>query len=179
MTDLALRRTWQRLYPTPHGSFGWRDRAACANSDLTLDDFFPRSRHPDAGQAAKAVCATCPVATECLDEQLRIASGGQDMDHGVWGGTTPAERATIRKQTATCVHPTERTADMTDHPQQGAEMLAASLPLRPYTALSSGEQAVAAIAVSLREGELWDVANRCDARTRALVVDAVTVGLGL
>jgi WhiB family redox-sensing transcriptional regulator len=41
-------------------------------------------------EAARAVCRTCPVRTECLDEALT-----HDYS-GVWGGTTEAERRAIR-----------------------------------------------------------------------------------
>ena len=41
-------------------------------------------------ETAKAVCRTCPVRTECLDEALT-----HDYS-GVWGGTTEAERRAIR-----------------------------------------------------------------------------------
>jgi WhiB family redox-sensing transcriptional regulator len=45
--------------------------------------------------AAKAVCAGCPVARECLDWALRMGEAA-----GVWGGTTPEERRVLRRQLA-------------------------------------------------------------------------------
>lgn len=72
---------------------GWVERAACRNSDPEL--FFPVSTTgPAAGQVAeaRAVCASCPVRAECLDWALN--TGQAD---GIWGGTTPEERRTMRR----------------------------------------------------------------------------------
>ena len=49
--------------------------AACKNADPDL--FFPEQG--DAGDAAKAICATCTVRPECL-------AWGLTEDHGIWGG---------------------------------------------------------------------------------------------
>jgi WhiB family redox-sensing transcriptional regulator len=64
----------------------WSDRAACVGLDLNL--FFPSKGV--SGRNAKKICATCPVATECLDHALTVP----EM-HGVWGNTTPMERMDI------------------------------------------------------------------------------------
>jgi WhiB family redox-sensing transcriptional regulator len=47
-------------------------------------------------EAAKAVCATCPVRPECLEWAL--ATG---QDSGVWGGTSEEERRALRR----AIHP--------------------------------------------------------------------------
>ena len=39
------------------------------------------------------MCGRCPVRQECLELSLRDWTVGQ---HGVWGGTIPAERARLR-----------------------------------------------------------------------------------
>ena len=39
------------------------------------------------------MCAACPVREECLELALRNWAVGQ---HGVWGGTVPAERERLR-----------------------------------------------------------------------------------
>lgn len=44
-------------------------------------------------EAAKAVCATCPVAAACLDYALDT---GQEA--GVWGAKTEDERRQLRRQ---------------------------------------------------------------------------------
>ena len=41
---------------------------------------------------AKAVCRACPVRPQCLDWAVEA-----DERAGVWGGTTPDERAQIRR----------------------------------------------------------------------------------
>lgn len=78
-----------RNSPPPLGV--WRLQAACrARTDTAwLEQFFP----PPGSRAfdAKRVCATCPVAAECLDYALRWP---QD---GVWGGTTAHQRTEILK----------------------------------------------------------------------------------
>jgi len=66
----------------------WRHRAACRDEDPEL--FFPISEMgPGARQLdeAKAVCARCPVRTQCLN--YAVDNG---LDHGVFGGTTERER---------------------------------------------------------------------------------------
>lgn len=61
----------------------WMDAAACLRVDPEV--FFPHDGQP--ADDAKAVCATCPVALECLtyalDKNYRV---------GVWGGKTPRTR---------------------------------------------------------------------------------------
>jgi WhiB family redox-sensing transcriptional regulator len=42
--------------------------------------------------AAKAVCATCPVQSECLE--FAIAT---NQEYGVWGGTSEEERRVLRR----------------------------------------------------------------------------------
>lgn len=65
--------------------------AACAGTDT--GDWFPLRGNP--GKTAKAVCADCPVADECL--QLALDEG---HTHGVWGGLTPKQRARLARQAA-------------------------------------------------------------------------------
>jgi WhiB family redox-sensing transcriptional regulator len=72
-------------------------QAACSTSGRGPDDWYPVST--PAGTArreaaeALAVCAACPVREECLELALRNWTVGQ---HGVWGGTVPAERQELR-----------------------------------------------------------------------------------
>ena len=72
-------------------------QAACSASGLSPDDWYPVSAPADAArrEAARviAVCASCPVREECLELSMRNWTVGQ---HGVWGGTVPAERAELR-----------------------------------------------------------------------------------
>jgi WhiB family redox-sensing transcriptional regulator len=75
----------------------WRHRAACGGR---YDDlFFPVGDTGPARtqeQQAKAICATCPVLTECRTWAL---NAGTDADYGIWGGLNEAERRRIRRGT--------------------------------------------------------------------------------
>ncbi|MBL7498814.1 WhiB family transcriptional regulator [Frankia sp. CNm7] len=70
----------------------WRFGAACGPADVEI--FYP----PEAIDAqerrrreavAKEICAGCPVRVQCL--LCAVVAGER---HGIWGGTTPAERFT-------------------------------------------------------------------------------------
>ena len=41
------------------------------------------------------VCTGCVVRMHCLELSLRYWTVGQ---HGIWGGTVPAERAALRRE---------------------------------------------------------------------------------
>lgn len=66
----------------------WRSRAACRGLDPGL--FFPEIGETAA--EAKAICAQCPVARQCLDFALVNAE-----TEGVWGGVTPRARRPLRR----------------------------------------------------------------------------------
>lgn len=71
----------------------WVRQARCIGVDPEL--FFPvGSTGPALAQqeAAKAVCAMCPVRPDCL--QWALATG---QDAGVWGGTSEEERRAMRQ----------------------------------------------------------------------------------
>jgi WhiB family redox-sensing transcriptional regulator len=71
----------------------WRHHAACQDEDPEL--FFPVSdTGPGARMAgeAKAICARCPVSDPCLRHAL-----DNGLDHGIFGGTTEAERRRLRR----------------------------------------------------------------------------------
>lgn len=61
----------------------WAVFAACREADAEL--FFPGTREQE--RRALAVCATCPVADDCLAYALDSRER-----FGVWGGTTERER---------------------------------------------------------------------------------------
>jgi WhiB family transcriptional regulator, redox-sensing transcriptional regulator len=74
----------------------WWSLAACQSADPDL--FFPISGSgPALGQVrqAKAVCADCPVRTDCLSYALAA-----DPLHGVWGGMSEEERRRLRQREA-------------------------------------------------------------------------------
>ena len=72
----------------------WAEQAACRTSAVDPEIFFPVSESGLAARqvaAAKAVCAECPVAGDCLAWALRAEAAG------IWGGTTPEERRLLRR----------------------------------------------------------------------------------
>lgn len=69
--------------------------ALCTQSDPDL--WFLES--PDRIATAKRICDQCPVRGDCLDAALDHESNfGYTYRHGVWGGTTPAERDELARR---------------------------------------------------------------------------------
>jgi WhiB family redox-sensing transcriptional regulator len=86
--------TWTR--PDTLSIENWRDAAACRSVEPDL--FFPigtTGTALDHIAAAKAVCATCPVTSACLEFALET-----NQDSGVWGGTSEEERRQMRRARA-------------------------------------------------------------------------------
>lgn len=69
----------------------WRDDAECLGEDP--DIFFPTQG--ESTDQARAICARCPVAAECLDFAL---AGGEKF--GIWGGKSERERRRLRRERA-------------------------------------------------------------------------------
>jgi WhiB family transcriptional regulator, redox-sensing transcriptional regulator len=82
-----------RLPLADHTSGTWLDRAACR--DLPPGRFFPETGEQNKAAEAKAVCAGCQVRDQCRDLAVKAANG-LDRDHGIFGGTLPAERSRLR-----------------------------------------------------------------------------------
>ena len=87
------RRTFN-LAPTPatDRADDWRSSAACL--DVEPEIFDPAvydQRYGNKGADALAVCARCPVRARCLEENL-------DDKWLIVGGTTPEERAALRRR---------------------------------------------------------------------------------
>jgi WhiB family redox-sensing transcriptional regulator len=76
LSDLTLPGTWQQ-------------DAACHDADPDL--FFATDEERQS--AALALCAACPVRTECLEHALENRE-----PYGIWGGTTEHERKRIARQ---------------------------------------------------------------------------------
>lgn len=71
----------------------WRESAACLGSDV---DFFDGNVR--ATEKARKVCAKCPVADDCLDDQIDYERGSSIVIRwGIFGGATPAERIEIEE----------------------------------------------------------------------------------
>ncbi|MEY2567722.1 MAG: WhiB family transcriptional regulator, redox-sensing transcriptional regulator [Actinomycetota bacterium] len=68
---------------------GWMAKGKCR--ELPPSTFFPSD---GVGvDAARQVCAECPVQAMCLEYALE-----QHIDHGVWGGASERERRRIARQ---------------------------------------------------------------------------------
>jgi Transcription factor WhiB len=76
-------------------------RALCARGGVHPDQWLPVGQTAAAArrEAADALvlCSGCVVRLHCLELSLRYWTVGQ---HGVWGGTVPAERAELRQRLA-------------------------------------------------------------------------------
>jgi WhiB family redox-sensing transcriptional regulator len=78
---------------------GWQRSAACKGPRAEL--FFPptsperKEERMARERDAKTICATCDVCVECLHYALRIKEA-----HGIWGGTTEAERRDLTERQA-------------------------------------------------------------------------------
>ena len=57
----------------------WRTLAACRGLDPDL--FFPKRGDSITARSAQAVCATCPVAEQCLEFAIEVGE-----TEGIWGG---------------------------------------------------------------------------------------------
>ncbi len=77
----------------------WSNEALCAQVD-------PDLWFPDKGgstREAKAICATCPVATDCLEYAIE-----HNEHFGIWGGVSERDRRHLLDQI-----PTDDTPDDT------------------------------------------------------------------
>lgn len=74
----------------------WFQDAACTQSDP--DAWFPDESGATTREfrEAKRICASCPVAAQCLAYAIR-----NNEEHGLWGGKSPKEIRKLRKQMAT------------------------------------------------------------------------------
>jgi WhiB family redox-sensing transcriptional regulator len=73
----------------------WWQQAACRDTDPDLFAYDPKTDPPATAEAAKAICVGCPVSGDCLGFALGTMRASQDLT-GIYGGLTPAERATRR-----------------------------------------------------------------------------------
>jgi WhiB family transcriptional regulator, redox-sensing transcriptional regulator len=98
MIDMARARpqndTPRVLRAQPSSSVDWRRQAACR--DVPVEMFFhPEGERGHARQdrveAARAVCARCPVRTPCRD-----FARSADERYGIWGGESEEDRRSLR-----------------------------------------------------------------------------------
>lgn len=87
------------LYVLPDTS-EWRDHAVCADPHIPTQAFYAdkpgttrRNKHTAAVYAAaRAICATCPVTTQCLATAMVNSE-----TEGLWGGKSPRQRQRLRR----------------------------------------------------------------------------------
>ncbi|MEU0493531.1 WhiB family transcriptional regulator [Nocardiopsis sp. NPDC006139] len=87
----------QRTTPTA-ADHSWTRQAVCAGMSLELFFGPPGERQPAKSlreDEAVAVCAWCPVRSDCLDDALTYHPKQQ---HGVVGGMTAEERIAERRK---------------------------------------------------------------------------------
>jgi WhiB family transcriptional regulator, redox-sensing transcriptional regulator len=79
----------------------WMNDAVCVKypdlhyppgSTHTSHETFTKTHKPQI-EDAKEMCHHCPVQPQCLTHALT-----HNERHGIWGGTTPSERAKLRKE---------------------------------------------------------------------------------
>lgn len=74
----------------------WMEQSACIGHNPEM--WFPddRSNNTEETRLAKAICGSCPVATQCLDYALRTEPGFTRF--GIFGGLTADARRRIAKE---------------------------------------------------------------------------------
>jgi WhiB family redox-sensing transcriptional regulator len=85
-----------RKWAHPRAAEGWKLAAACEGEDP--ETWFPKgegerngSKRVKAATAyAQAICADCPVKTDCLAFAIAL-----DLRYGIWGGVTEQDRAKL------------------------------------------------------------------------------------
>src|SRR3954463_6384102 len=103
--------TITRLPRPTYSSYAWQEQGRCRTKaveqffadDLELDQ---RERREQT-EAARQVCGTCPVQQQCLDHALRVPE-----TFGIWGGTTPTQRAQLLWDVPGCPTPGARWAGL-------------------------------------------------------------------
>ncbi len=76
----------------------WQYQGACRDADENLF-FHPEGERGAArrrrAEAAKAICASCPVLNECREQSLAVRE-----PYGVWGGLSEDERTAVLAERA-------------------------------------------------------------------------------
>lgn len=90
------QHTWIEPMAFFEGDTGWMRRGACKSPDVPTWVFFPGRGDTQAVDAAKAICATCGVAEQCLNYALRNNASG------IWGGKSSKERRYMPRPPKLC-----------------------------------------------------------------------------
>ena len=77
----------------------WRDSATCAVNPVVDRDIFFSSNHAEM-DAAKRICATCPVMNQCRAWGDVVEDATLSNIYGVLGGEAPIDRAARRRREA-------------------------------------------------------------------------------
>lgn len=92
---MARTKSVERIADDP--APGWAEHAACLGQDTDL--FFAEATgQPTDHSAARAICNTCQVRTDCLNYALNDPSL-YNASSGIYGGTTFRQRVQIRRHT--------------------------------------------------------------------------------
>lgn len=112
----------------------WRDKAACRgiahnpNFNPDEDPFYDPPEREDGGDKwayARALCATCPVQMDCLNDTLRTEGKGGVERFGFRGGATPHMRRRISLGLPATAKRTPRPKTPTDKKSNQASTAAA------------------------------------------------------
>jgi len=68
----------------------WHLDSLCADTQYDADLWF------DDADAARRICAHCPVRNDCLDYAMRAEESSGIQLIGVWGGLSPIQRKRLR-----------------------------------------------------------------------------------
>ena len=113
LVDYYRTRAVGRLLEPKTAAWDWQLRAYCRGVDPSI--FFPSadSRRGWTEAHAMAVCEKCPVITQCRQYALDAAE-----PYGIWGGTTPHDRALLTPHTQLTgqSRPCETAADPRQNP---------------------------------------------------------------
>jgi WhiB family redox-sensing transcriptional regulator len=86
----VVRRSQERRPAAGRNQWDWQAAGKC--HDLAVNDYFPEGIRGqnlyDIEERAKAICRECPVMRRCRQHAMEAPEV-----HGIWGATTPRERA--------------------------------------------------------------------------------------
>lgn len=98
MASLALTELDLQIAEIPADKLTkWGEHGVCnqVGQDIFMPNpTWPRDEYLDAQRAAKEICSTCPVKSQCLDYALNQ----ENPPVGIWGGTTESDRRELSRK---------------------------------------------------------------------------------
>jgi WhiB family redox-sensing transcriptional regulator len=85
--EIDVCRDCKRYTNKPAPRDTWVKKAACREPDVNPRWFHAEDLFSGDREKALAVCATCPVRSDCLQHAIDV-----NETYGVWGGLTAPER---------------------------------------------------------------------------------------